>query len=931
MNKVLEYFSQLKPILLGFLMIFSLLTNQVSGQVLVAGTQFTPTTVTATNTFYGISQVSQYGMIGGSITVTPPLTPNTNANTFNNTAYYAITTNPDTLDNVRYENITGSSNYMLVLSPPNFAAQGTLLTYTVSGLAVGSNVSVLVDYCIVEKTGTCVGQTYPLKGVINPNSYNLVNGDNTPQVGVPTPRCSTYTWTQANNSSQVVQSNGQAVFNLNQAQQGSCEAMAITRIEVYGTPAPTISSSQGTSVCTGEQTTLQMGQSYNGATYQWQISTNGGTSFTNITGATSTSYLITMGASGTSAEYRMQVTYSGTPIYTSALTISSITCCTQNGVAVSRQTIYYDDFGTLDLADDPTGKTYYTWDYTNPLSPVQVKNTTPYPFRWSLNPAPLGAVFDGGTSCTGATGTPCPLQDGFYAVAAYLTGYNPENGYNGALLAWADRVTGPATWPPPTTTAYTIAGLDMGFDHTYGASSPLGGVLLLNCPANTQGEDLYSRTITGLCPSPQITFQCYITVFTNSASGTYNPVDVLVNVTDVASGTVYSANVGATAAIGPSNGPLFPAEGVWVPINITGINLTGTSLQLDIINDENVSVNGNDLALDDISILTCSPPNISLVFDQTTLATTTSVCTSTMNLYSVYPAALTGYYGATTEFLFQYSYTPTVPSSWVTITDPSTAADSYAMTTPNANPIFKNIPTGSSDVYFRVIASQHSTFASTSNPSINYFTGGNYASSQNNVCEGYSVSPPISANVLCAQPIRLIAFNGQSNGSANALTWSTASETNNNYFTIERSGNGKNFTDIGIVKGQGNSDILNNYSFNDNAPLSGVNYYRLKQTDFNGVSTYSDVISINNSGTDNSTGSTITIYPNPNNGTFEVSIVNPGKSYTLEIVDLQGRQVYYSAGSNVAEALKVSQLAQGMYIVKVTTNNQVLTGKVVVY
>src|SRR6185437_9172367 len=166
----------------------------------------------------------------------------------------------------------------------------------------------------------------------------------------------------------------------------SCEAMAISKIEISGFPNPTITSSAGTNVCASEQTILQLGASYDAsATYQWQK--NG----TNIAGAVNSAYLATASAtSGTSDVYKVVVTYGGKSFTSNAATVTSTTCCTSGG---SKQTVFYNDFGTFDLKNDPTGDTYYLWDYSNYLSPVQVKYTTATPFRYALATAPAGATF----------------------------------------------------------------------------------------------------------------------------------------------------------------------------------------------------------------------------------------------------------------------------------------------------------------------------------------------------------------------------------------------------------------------------------------------------------------------------------------------------------------------------------------------------------
>jgi hypothetical protein len=95
-------------------------------------------------------------------------------------------------------------------------------------------------------------------------------------------------------------------------------------------------------------------------------------------------------------------------------------------------------------------------------------------------------------------------------------------------------------------------------------------------------------------------------------------------------------------------------------------------------------------------------------------------------------------------------------------------------------------------------------------------------------------------------PIELILFNGSSEGNYNHITWSTASESNNDYFTVEKTIDGKSFTVVGIVGGAGNSTVRNDYTLDDNNISQVINYYRLKQTDYDGLFKYSELISINN-------------------------------------------------------------------------------------
>ena len=93
-------------------------------------------------------------------------------------------------------------------------------------------------------------------------------------------------------------------------------------------------------------------------------------------------------------------------------------------------------------------------------------------------------------------------------------------------------------------------------------------------------------------------------------------------------------------------------------------------------------------------------------------------------------------------------------------------------------------------------------------------------------------------------PIELGTFTGLHNGRSVVLNWTTISETNNEYFTIQRTLDGVIFEDIGTVSGAGNSQTDIEYEFFDYAPFLGTSYYRLKQTDYDGQYKYSEVISV---------------------------------------------------------------------------------------
>lgn len=97
-----------------------------------------------------------------------------------------------------------------------------------------------------------------------------------------------------------------------------------------------------------------------------------------------------------------------------------------------------------------------------------------------------------------------------------------------------------------------------------------------------------------------------------------------------------------------------------------------------------------------------------------------------------------------------------------------------------------------------------------------------------------------------ALPVEFLSFHAIYNSQNYSvdLDWETHSETNNDFFTIERSIDGKNWENIGIVAGNGTANDMTNYQFSDHIPFKNISYYRLQQTDFDGKSSYSTVQSV---------------------------------------------------------------------------------------
>ena len=164
-------------------------------------------------------------------------------------------------------------------------------------------------------------------------------------------------------------------------------------------------------------------------------------------------------------------------------------------------------------------------------------------------------------------------------------------------------------------------------------------------------------------------------------------------------------------------------------------------------------------------------------------------------------------------------------------------------------------------------------------------------------------------------PITLLYFNGEETVGAVALKWATASEIDNDFFTVERSVDGQNWSIIETLPGAGTSSQLLTYSTNDHNPPSGLVYYRLKQTDFDGKYEYSETIVISVNGV----GTQLYVTPNPSTGLYQVRL--PGvKPDEIRFFDSQGRRVdgQYTYLNGLLK-LDIVQLPTGIYFVQVPT------------
>ena len=176
-------------------------------------------------------------------------------------------------------------------------------------------------------------------------------------------------------------------------------------------------------------------------------------------------------------------------------------------------------------------------------------------------------------------------------------------------------------------------------------------------------------------------------------------------------------------------------------------------------------------------------------------------------------------------------------------------------------------------------------------------------------------------------PVELTDFKGQYLPNFNQLSWECLSEKNNDYFTLERSVDMQHFVPIGKVQGAGSTTTVTTYSFKDFSRLSGVNYYRLRQTDFDGTSTLSHTIAVNAKLSE----STVEVYPNPAsenlNIRLELESALPG---SLVVADVSGKiisTIQLTDFQDQVFPLDVRNLEPGCYFLHIYSTENDLIGQ----
>lgn len=193
------------------------------------------------------------------------------------------------------------------------------------------------------------------------------------------------------------------------------------------------------------------------------------------------------------------------------------------------------------------------------------------------------------------------------------------------------------------------------------------------------------------------------------------------------------------------------------------------------------------------------------------------------------------------------------------------------------------------------------------------------------------ITPSVTSTKICILPIELLHFSGTLKNNSVYLNWVTKSEINNDYFIIEKSSDGKNFIELGKVKGSGSSSVTNEYNLVDEKPFEGVSYYRLKQVDYDGSTETFNVIAVEIIDSEE-----LTIKMNPNSGNY---VINGNfktlDNYKIEIVGVTGQVVFSdnleSYQGQYNREIDLKRFGKGVYFICMVNSKEKQTKRILVF
>ncbi len=205
-------------------------------------------------------------------------------------------------------------------------------------------------------------------------------------------------------------------------------------------------------------------------------------------------------------------------------------------------------------------------------------------------------------------------------------------------------------------------------------------------------------------------------------------------------------------------------------------------------------------------------------------------------------------------------------------------------------------------------------YATSTSVSLGVITGQSFTF---NATDGFGCSGTFTSGLVeCIKTaVELVEFDGVPEAKANHVYWSTATETDNDYFILQRSFDGSSFDDIAQLDGAGNSETASHYSFFDYEAREGGNFYRLKSVEFSGLTDWSNVILVNRESEESN--DSFEVFPVPTQDNLYIQLAGEATvTGQISVVDVSGKYILSRAAEAAEGQLKlnVSSLAPGLYL-----------------
>ena len=791
-------------------------------------------------------------------------------------------------------------------------------TYTVTGTDANGCTNTASQSIVVNTLPTITASASPNDTVCAGGSLTL-NGVG----GV------SYSWTGGvtNNASFIPASSN--TYTVTGTDANGCTNTASQSIVVNTLPTITASASPNDTVCAGGSVTLN---GVGGVSYSW---TGGVTNNTSFIPASSTSYTVTgTDANGCSNTASQAIVVNTLPTITASVSPNDTVCSggsvTLNGVGG----VSYSWTGgvTNNASFVPASSTSYTVTGTDANG---CSNTASQAIVVNTLPTITASVSPNDTVCTG--------------------GSVILNGVGGVSYSWTGGVTDNTSFIPASSTSYTVTGTDA------------------NGCTNTASQSIVVKSISSASISPSVcdTYTSPSTNYTWTTSGTY--MDTIVNAagcdsiitvnltinisstitispTTVAICSTSSSQLVASGAVvyqwmpGSVNGStlLLPANATSGTYTIFGLAANGCTATASIpvtvsaINGNlSQAMAGNTSSVPGSQIDTIIQPN-----DGQTYSYFDGSCNI---IASVQEAAGGVSLGMVTSSVTVAATVPSYNSQpyvarWFDISpenqEPSTITLYYTdddfIDYNAANGSFPNIPTnaGAATTATNLAITKTNGPLGTNPPTVI-----NVVANWNATDARWEITFPVTGFSQfrlhtrnpgnAALTIDLTSFTVEKQATTDLVKWTTSSETNNSHFNVQRSNDGSNFEVLGKIYTQalnGNSSERLDYTYIDQQPLMGHNYYRLEQVDIDENKSYSKIVDI--MWLD---GNVVRLYPNPTNDIVNIDFSLTASSQTeIKLIDMSGRVVksILSNGEKGMNHSKISmsELANGVYHIELLKN-----------